>query len=490
MFKLRYIFIRSILMYFSFQDFLDSSSNLLNETLGSSWNSTSDGTMAFKYLASVESLVDKANISEKARKLNLEVATCGDGTCTNTVFNTTVSLTNSTRVKTTGFKSLQNYLPNSDNATKPNSIVVSTTSHGTNQTSQEVVIDFELINKRPRNVRMTCVYWDSRENKWSPDGCRWAGPNNEQRCVCSHLSSFSILMSKEPLAVPMLDEVTYAGLGISVLSLFICLLIELVVWRDVVKTSTLYLRHTALVNIALCLLVANACFVASSSPEDITDVWCRTSAVLKHFCYLAMFFWMLCLSTTLLHRAVFLFHKVSKTNYLRFSMALGYGCPLVIVFVTFLTNDAGEEGVYYSRDTCWLVYSGLLQGSIFTFVVPVCVIVFVNVFSMLVVIMKLLSHHQNADTSQEKEKASAKTVLRSVVLLTPIFGVTWIFGLSMMIIDLTSGTLADVINYIFVVLNAFQVGSVLFTRSNKILQPVKVFLSSKLSFTCRVCSSS
>lgn len=89
--------------------------------------------------------------------------------------------------------------------------------------------------------------------------------------------------------------------------------------------------------------------------------------------------------------------------------------------------------------------------------------------------MKLLSHHQNTDTAEEKEKAAAKTVLRSVILLTPIFGITWIFGLAVMIIDLTSGVLANVINYTFVVLNSFQVGTVSFIQCNRKLQQ---FLSS------------
>uniref|UniRef100_A0A3Q3AXI8 G-protein coupled receptors family 2 profile 2 domain-containing protein n=1 Tax=Kryptolebias marmoratus TaxID=37003 RepID=A0A3Q3AXI8_KRYMA len=259
---------------------------------------------------------------------------------------------------------------------------------------------------------------------------------------------------------------------------YMCLIVYIGFFReknvtlDVVKTNTLYLRHTAHVNISLCLLVGNACFLASSETKSITEAWCRTSAVLKHFCYLAMFFWMLCLSTTLLHQTVFLFHKVSKKSYLRFSLALGYGCPVIVVFVTFLSYGAGSEGVYYSKDTCWLVYSGLFKGSIYTFVIPVATIVFINVFSMLVVIMKLLSHNQNADMSQEKEKAAAKTVLRSVILLTPIFGVTWVFGLATMIIDLTSGIQADVVNYIFVVLNAFQVGSTLFMKCNRKPQPL------------------
>lgn len=415
--------------------------------------------MADVYLSSVEALVEKANITDVIKKANIEVVACLTDSCNNTVFDVTINLSSSSTVKLAGFKFLQKYLSSTDNTTEPNSIVVSATTEE-KDTNHEIYIDFMLLKDRPRNVEIMCVFRDNNKSDWSSKGCKWAGPDNQKRCICRHLSSFAILMSKEPLRVPWLDEITYVGLGISVLSLFISLLIELVVWKDVVKTNTLHLRHTAHVNICLCLLVADACFLASSESKDITDVWCRTSAVMKHFCYLAMFFWMLCLSSTLLHQAVFLFHKVSKTNYLRFSLVLGYGCPLIIVFVTFLTNNAGSEGVYYSRDTCWLVYSGLLQGSIFTFIVPLCIIVFVNVFSMLVVIMKLLSHHQNADTAQEKEKAAAKTVLRSVILLTPIFGITWIFGLAIMIIDLTSGVLANVINYTFVVLNSFQVGSI------------------------------
>lgn len=333
---------------------------MLNETLESSWNSTTSDknvSMADTYLSSVEKLVGKANISGIIKKANIEVAVCGSDSCNNTVFNVNISF--SSTFKLAGFKFLHKYLSSRDETAEPNSIVVSVSTEEKNA-NQEITIDFELIKDRPRNVEIKCVFRDNNESAWLTNECKWAGPDNQKRCICHHLSSFAILMSKEPLKVQWLDEITYVGLGISVLSLFISLLIELVVWKDVVKTNTLHLRHTAHVNISLCLLVADACFLASSESKDITEVWCRTSAVLKHFCYLAMFFWMLCLSSTLLHQAVFLFHKVSKTNYLRFSLVLGYGCPLIIVFVTFLTNEAGSEGVYYSQDTCWLVYTGLL----------------------------------------------------------------------------------------------------------------------------------
>uniref|UniRef100_A0A3Q2Q7T0 Adhesion G protein-coupled receptor F3b n=1 Tax=Fundulus heteroclitus TaxID=8078 RepID=A0A3Q2Q7T0_FUNHE len=285
-------------------------------------------------------------------------------------------------------------------------------------TMKEKLSGINLTNQspRPRNVELHCVFWNTNTKNWSTDGCKWQGADEAGRCVCTHLSSFSILMSKEPIEVPGLTYLTYAALSVSVVSLIISLVIELIVWSEVVKTSTLYLRHTAHVNISLCLLIADLCFLASSQPKGISELWCRTSAVLKHFCYLAMFFWMFCLSATLLHQAVFLFHKVSKKNYLRFSLVIGYVCPLLIVFITFVTNDGGSEGKYFLKESCWLVYDGMFKGTIFTFIIPVGAIVFINVFSMLVVIMKLISHHsisevhKKNDISPEKEKTAAKIV--------------------------------------------------------------------------------
>ncbi|XP_054862044.1 adhesion G-protein coupled receptor F1 isoform X2 [Amphiprion ocellaris] len=439
---------------------LESSSNLLERSLNKSWMSPPPDislTLAETYLSSLERLIKIANITGNNRKPNIEVDTCSDEEeCKNSVFNVNVSLKHRGGgiVKTTGFKQLESYLPY-DGEKKLNSIIVSTT---TNESTDEVeiTIDFPLRAPRPRHVELECVAWNTTNRRWSSDRCKWARAANEGRCTCTHLSSFAILLSKHPINVPGATEMTCVGLSVSIISLTLSLLIELVVWGDVVKTNTLHLRHTAHVNISVCLLVGNCCFLASVEPRDLSRVWCKTFTVLKHFCYLSMFFWMLCLSTTLLHQTLYLFHQVSRTKYLRFSMIVGYVCPLLIVFVTFLTNNSGGESSYYRTETCWLVYIGLMKGSIFTFVIPVGIIVFVNIFSMLVVIMKLLYHQENIDKSREKEKTAAKTVLRTVVFLTPVFGVTWIFGLAVLIVDLTSGTIAFIVNYVFIFMNAFQ----------------------------------
>ncbi|XP_033933943.1 adhesion G protein-coupled receptor F4 [Pseudochaenichthys georgianus] len=445
-------------------DFFDSSSNLLEESLKDSWIKKSGQeniSLAERYLSSVEKLIDATNVTQLKKKKNIEVmatnCTKQNTKCYNKVFNVSVILKSSNpgKVKSAGFKELEKYLPQKDNTLEPNSIVVSTTMEN-KISSVEVEIRFPLLRKRPPHVLMKCVAWDNATRDWSEDGCKWSGASDEGLCTCKHLSSFAILMQRYPLKIDGLHQVTQVGLAVSVVSLVTCLIIEVLVWSSVVKTNTLYLRHTAHINISLCLLVADCCFLASMDPESVSELWCRIFVVLKHFCFLSMFFWMLCLSGMLLHQAVFLFHNVSKRTYLRLSMFLGYVCPLLIVVITFLVYDGGIEGEYFSKESCWLLYEGLMKGSIHTFVIPVGIIVFVNVLSMMVVIMKLLDHPKNAERTNESEKKAAVTVMRSVILLTPIFGVTWVFGFAVMLMDLTSGPIAITVNYLFTLLNAFQ----------------------------------
>uniref|UniRef100_A0A3Q3KEX9 Adhesion G protein-coupled receptor F3b n=1 Tax=Monopterus albus TaxID=43700 RepID=A0A3Q3KEX9_MONAL len=444
-------------------DLLESSSNMLESSLEQSWKSNPNKdnlSLAEIYLDSVEQLIDGTSITTVKKKTNIEVAACSKPNCTNTVFNVSVSLGNSDaqNVTTAGFKQLENYWPTSDDERTPNSIIVSTTTDNKQLDSVELQIDFQLLKPRPRNVRIDCVAWDNATRTWSPHGCKWQGSSNEGRCVCNHLSSFAILMSRSQVKVPGINEMTYAGLSVSILSLAISLVIEVIVWSAVVKTSNSHVRHTAHINICLVLLIADCCFLGSSDPNNISEIWCKTLVVLKHFCYLSMFFWMLSLSVMLLHQTVFMFHHVSKNNYLRFSLVLGYVCPFLIVTITALANNGGAEGLYYSRDTCWLIYDGLLKGSIHTFFIPVGVIVFINIFSMGVVILKLLDHP--VSTENFVEKTATRTVIRSVILYTPIFGVTWLFGFGVMALDLTSGNITFAVHYAFTLLNAFQVWSI------------------------------
>ncbi|XP_016891273.1 adhesion G-protein coupled receptor F3 isoform X3 [Cynoglossus semilaevis] len=444
-----------------------SSSNLMEtsyETLWKEQKREDNMTLAEIYLESIEKLISKANITDIIQKDNVEVVVCKNYNvpgkkCTNEVLNATVNLesTEVGNVTTTGFKQLDKYLPNNYDAFDPSSIVVSTTFSTESKASSSVSIEivFPMFCKRPPNVEVKCVSWDNVTKSWSDQGCQWKGASHEGSCICNHLSTFAILMAKKPLKVPFLHDITLAGVSVSIISLVLSLLTELSVWALVVKSNTLYLRHTAHINISLCLLIAHCCFLASLKPEELPPTLCSITVVLKHFFYLSVFFWMLCLSTTLIHQAVFLFHEVSRGTYLKFSMVLGYVCPFLIVFITFLSNNIGKEGSYFSKDTCWLVYRGF-HGSMITFLIPVGVIVFINMMFMLVVILKLIDHPMNTGASNEKKSHAVKAVMRSLVLLTPIFGITWMLGFGVTNLDLTSGPIAYAVNYAFVITNAFQ----------------------------------
>ncbi|XP_054470259.1 adhesion G protein-coupled receptor F5 [Anoplopoma fimbria] len=450
---------------YAVDDFLESSSNMLEKSLNKSWITEEDKnvSLAERYLDSMEHLIQMTNLTNASMKnqKNLEVAVskCTQGSkCHNTVFNNSVEIDSLDpgEVKTAGFKELENYLPNKDETYKPNSIIVSTTTESKQLDSIEVKIRFSLLTPRPPNVDIKCVSWDNYTRSWSQEGCKWKGVSDEGLCVCTHLSSFAILMSRHPVDIGGLTELTYVGLSISIISLILTIAIELIVWSAVVKTNTLYLRHTAHINICLCLLVADLCFLASFESKDVTETWSKIFVLLKHFCYLSMFFWMLCLSCMLLHQAIFLFHNVSRSTYLRISLVLGYVCPFLITIITFVCYNNGAEGEYYSKKTGWLLYVGLMKGSIHTFVIPVGIITIFNLFSMVLVITKLLNHPKTTERYNEKDKAAAVTVLRSVILLTPIFGLTWLLGFAVMLLDLTSGVIVSMVHYSFNLLNTFQ----------------------------------
>uniref|UniRef100_A0A3B3TDN3 Adhesion G protein-coupled receptor F3b n=1 Tax=Paramormyrops kingsleyae TaxID=1676925 RepID=A0A3B3TDN3_9TELE len=358
--------------------------------------------------------------------------------CNNIVFNVSVSTPGQTSgsVNIIGYRTLVNLLPSIPNMNL-NSIVMSTVMQNSSL-AKEIAINFSLINERPPDYEMLCVFWNFSTMTWSDEGCYWnkTSSNEQMICICNHLTSFSTLMSKSPIELPYLDQITYVGLAASVSSLIVCLVIEFMVWNTVVKSNVSHFRHTALVNISLCLLMGDTVFLVNSFYQS--PKWCGTFTVIKHFCYLSMFFWMLCLSTMLLHQLIFVFHQMRKKVYLTISISIGYVCPLIIVLLTYKIYNDGAEDVYYNAKSCWLNYKSPFNGSIHAFIFPVLTIVLINFFSMMVVITKLL-RPQVSEGSKGDQKEMAKSILKAIVFLTPVFGITWILGFFVLVFDLTEG---------------------------------------------------
>lgn len=436
---------------------MKSSSNLLNSSLLEKWNSPmkTNYSLAVKYLSAVEGIVNNIKILPmdkpfEAENVQLIICNASVKTCSET-FN--VSFIEETKdqvlVYQAKFGNLQNLLPNALDS-DPADFVLSVTRNKSGSIQMDIPI------KRLPNHKIFCVFFDVTKSTWSTEGCSWGGVHHPNICKCEHLSAFTSLMSKMAVELQYLNEITYTGLGFSICSLVLCLAIEFVVWNTVVKSNISHFRHTVLVNIALCLMIAHCSFLASSFQNSASRQWCLAFTVMKHFCFLAVFFWMLCMSMGLLHQIIFVFVQLRKKVYLGLCFSLGYVCPLFIVICTVITYDNGDVDSYYTNETCWLMYKGVLQGSIYTFVIPVGIIVLVNIFTMVVVVSRILKPTLSEGKSHD-EKEIVRSVIRTVVLLTPILGLTWIFGFFMLMVDLTEEPLAQILNYGFTFLNSFQV---------------------------------
>lgn len=297
-----------------------------------------------------------------------------------------------------------------------------------------------------------CVFWDFSHLQWNDAGCHLVNETPDTvMCRCTHLTSFSMLMSPfVPAAIiPVVKWITFVGLGISIGSLILCLIIEALFWKQVKKSQTSHTRHICMVNIALCLLIADVWFIVAAT-VDITvnpSGVCIAAVFFTHFFYLSLFFWMLMLGILLAYRIVLVFHHMAMPLMMAVGFCLGYGCPLIISVITIVATQPSNN--YIRKDVCWLNWS---KGSkpLLAFAVPALTIVAVNMVVVLLVLTKLWRPTVGESLSQDN-KATVVRMGKSLLILTPLLGLTWGFGI---------GTMVDSQNLVwhvlFALLNAFQ----------------------------------
>ncbi|XP_062858550.1 adhesion G-protein coupled receptor F3 [Trichomycterus rosablanca] len=441
-------------------NFIESASNVLNIT----WKSGDpkrDINMATSYLTSVEDLVKniQLNNSDGHNSSNIQLQVCRKtSVCNKTVFNVEMELNStSSMVKTMGIQNMATRLPKGvyEHATFPSIVVTAVVENDTNPVNIRMAYPLMPNDTLEGNTEPTCIFWNVTEKRWSTDGCVLVkSSDNMSYCECDHLTSFSQLLSKTPVHLPFIDQITYIGLGVSICSLIVFILIEFLVWKTVVKSNLSFCRHISLVNIAVCLLLADCSFVASSFPNILNDTLCLVLVFAKHFFFLAMFFWMLCLSIMLVRQLIFVFSTLSKKIFIVVAIIIGYICPTIIVVATYCSYLKTTDVKYHSRATCWLTYVSPMKGSIYAFLIPIFIIVFINIISIVVVISTLLKPSET-DNSKKYDKEAAKSILKVIVFLTPVFGGTWILGLFIFLMD-DNMAIKILIHYSFTIFNSLQ----------------------------------
>ncbi len=247
-----------------------------------------------------------------------------------------------------------------------------------------------------------------------------------------------------------LAYITYIGVAISLASLIICLIIEAIIWKSVRRNDTSYMRHVSIVNIAVSLLIANICFIIGAAIADkeqpTTEAHCNAPVFFMHYFYLALFFWMLLSALLLFYRTVMVLSQMSRAKMMIIAFTVGYGAPLLIAVITVASTAGHQE--YTSKQACWLNWSE--SKALLAFVIPALTIVAINLVVLIVVLYKMLRRGVGAAT-QPDEKHALVVIARCVAFLTPLFGLTWGFGIGTMV----SRELG--VHVVFALLNSLQV---------------------------------
>ncbi|XP_026102427.1 adhesion G protein-coupled receptor F5-like [Carassius auratus] len=323
-----------------------------------------------------------------------------------------------------------------------------------NKTINNISFAFDITNKSLGNPQ--CVFWNFYLDAWDSTGCKAKSYKSKGietgkiTCECDHTTSFSILMS--PFSIYQMASacITYIGVAFSMASLIICLIIETIVWRSMTRNDTSYMRHVSIVNIAVSLLIANVCFIigaAVAESEQPTSVGrCSPVVFFMHFFYLALFFWMLMSALLLFYRTVMVFSQMSRAKMMAIAYIVGYGAPLLIAAIT-VASTAGPQNYVSKRNACWLNWYE--SKALLAFMIPALTIVAINLLVLIVVLYKMLRRGVGAAT-QPDEKDALVVIARCVAILTPIFCLTWGFGIGTMVSQDLSNRV------VFALLNSLQ----------------------------------
>eukprot|EP00105_Crassostrea_gigas_P044287 XP_019928435.1 PREDICTED: latrophilin Cirl isoform X2 [Crassostrea gigas] len=321
-------------------------------------------------------------------------------------------------------------------------------------------------NNKPAEMQVLCVSWNFTDSEWTEEGCKVNHSDHETTvCQCNHLTNFAILMrpySPEAEDEQSLKTMSLVGVILSVTFTAITLLIYILTWKNI-KSE----QNIIMLNLCGSLILAYVIFISAVEQTSNKGVCIAITATL-HYLFLVTFFSMLgmgvyyFMSITVTYYAMYVANNFKSKSRGHWFLLGIWGIP-VLITVTSLGAFWGENN-YHLKSYCWL---SMESGSLYAFIVPVCVIAILNLLVIVSLVRVLCASSAMTKSSLQKKAISG---LRSLGTLLPVLGVTWLFGI------LAVNENADVFQYIFVITNSFQgififVSHVLLNR--KVMQGLK-----------------
>ncbi|XP_065903385.1 adhesion G protein-coupled receptor L3-like isoform X4 [Dysidea avara] len=159
---------------------------------------------------------------------------------------------------------------------------------------------------------------------------------------------------------------------------------------------------------------------------DVSGVSVMTSclivAILLHYFFMAAFSWMLCEGILLFISLRYLFYEGAFLSR-KFFFLTGWGLPIPIV----IASAAISHDKYGINDRCWISEE---KGAIWAFIGPMLLIIMVNLFFLTFVTYKVYTSKSNKERAVKVSALdTAKSMIKAAIIVTPLLGCTWVFGL-------------------------------------------------------------
>lgn len=302
-------------------------------------------------------------------------------------------------------------------------------------------VTFDIINKSLKDPK--CAYWKTESRgglgSWATDGCMLKSyQNGIVVCLCDHLTNFAILMSPaDQKEIPTehtktLSIISLVGCLISMVCLVVTIVVYIFYWK-VLKSE----RSMILINLCVTLFIAYLVFLVGVNKTG-SQVGCRVVAVLLHFIYLEVFLLML---TQGINLALTVLKPLKKQRYGWQMVLTSYGICLLIVAISMASTQLKGYG---NAKFCWL---SLESGLLWAFLAPV---LFVIVANSVIIVIVLRAMFGTAAVKKKTDKEKLRTGIRSLLILLPVMGTTWVVG----IFAVNRETL--VFQYLFAIFNSVQ----------------------------------
>ncbi|KAJ7361933.1 hypothetical protein OS493_014580 [Desmophyllum pertusum] len=342
------------------------------------------------------------------------------------------------------YTDLHELLKSSGGATKNstrqlNTIIMAVSMDSKPKLQQNVVMKFR--NLKVAEAEKYCVFWSGFSGKnpdgWSGEGCHAVRSNSKQtECSCNHMTHFAVLFGSGPKITETDDKIltilTYVGLTLSIIGIILTI-ISYAVLTDVHQPLS-QIR----VSLAGSLGAGQIIFLAGVDQTNNTGV-CVTVAALMQYFLMAAFCWMLV-------EGIYLYFFVVKVYNINNKMSIyhvmSWGVPAVVVAIS-LSIAAGEEGIqsFVSNKYCWMSSANRLIWIFAAFVVMV------EVFNLLILV-RVIKEMTTMQPTGDKHAQQIRIGIRACVVMIPLLGVTWLFGLV--------SPLHKAFVYIFTILNSTQ----------------------------------